>query len=254
MTGLRAAFHSANLAVAPLQLRFASSKSTTHYHHIRKRDCLNHHLKTEERIMQATKKYFTTQRMTTIAILTAISIVLFLPPMQIPIVAFYKLDFSNLPVLLGTFAMGPLAGTIILLLKSLSGLLHSSSLLVGEIADFLVGLAMILPAGLIYKKQKSRKTAIQGMAIGSVVATIAGMLLNAFLLFPVYAWAYHMPVSGIVDMGHEIVPSIDSVWKMVFIITGPFNVLKWAAISVVGGLIYKPLSPFLHGKRNMTKP
>ncbi|MFH1513355.1 MAG: ECF transporter S component, partial [Bacillota bacterium] len=98
--------------------------------------------------MQATKKFFSTQRLTIIAILGAISIVLFLPPLQIPIVLFYKLDFSNIPVLLGTFAMGPLTGLIILLLKSAVGILFSTSLGVGELADFLMGAAMILPAGL----------------------------------------------------------------------------------------------------------
>jgi riboflavin transporter len=204
--------------------------------------------------MQATKRFFTTQRLTIIAILGAISIVLFLPPLQIPIVLFYKLDFSNIPVLLGTFAMGPLTGAVILLLKSAVGILFSTSLGVGELADFLMGLAMILPAGLIYRYQKTRKAAILGMAAGAVAATAAGVLLNVYLLIPFYAAAFNLPVETIIAMGQGVVPSIDSVWKFVFMITAPFNVLKWAAISVVGGLIYKPLSPILHGKRNMVKP
>lgn len=203
--------------------------------------------------MQATRKFFTTQRLTIIAILAAISIVLFLPPLQIPIVLFYKLDFSNIPVLLGTFAMGPLTGAVILFLKSLTGVLFSTSLGVGELADFLMGLAMILPAGFIYRYRKSRKTAVLGMAAGSVTATAAGVFLNVFLLIPFYAAAFNLPVETIVAMGQGVVSSVDSVWKFVFLITGPFNVLKWAAISVVGGLIYKPLSPILHGKRAMGK-
>ena len=105
--------------------------------------------------MQATKKFFTTQRLTLIAILASISIVLFLPPLQIPIVLFYKLDFSNIPVLLATFAMGPLTGSIVLLLKSAVGIIFSTSLGVGELADFLMGLAMILPVGLVYRHKKS---------------------------------------------------------------------------------------------------
>lgn len=198
--------------------------------------------------MEKTKAFFTTQRMTLIAILAAISIVLFLPPLQIVIVLFYKLDFSNIPVLLGTFAMGPLTGSVILFLKSLCGLLFTTSLGVGELADFLMGLAMILPAGLIYRRRKSRKNAVLGMAAGSVAATAAGVLLNVFLLIPFYAAAFHLPVEEIIAMGQGVVKSIDSVWKFVFIITAPFNVLKWSAISLVGGLIYKPLSPLLHGK------
>lgn len=198
---------------------------------------------------QGKKKFFTTQRLTVIAILAAIAIVLYLPPLQIPIVLFYKLDFSNIPVLLGTFAMGPMTGMVILLLKSSVGLLFSSSLGVGELADFLMGLAMLLPAGLIYRRQKSRRRAIIGMAVGAVAATIAGVLLNMYLLIPFYAAVFNMPVDSIIAMGQSLVPAIDTVWKLVFIITGPFNVLKWTAISVVGGLIYKPLSPILHGKR-----
>jgi len=124
--------------------------------------------------MEKTKAYFTTQRITLIAILAAISIVLFLPPLQIPIVLFYKLDFSTMPVLLGTFAMGPLTGVIILFVKSLTGLLFSTSLGVGELADFLIGLSMILPAGLYYKRDKTRKNAMTGMEIGAVAATAAG--------------------------------------------------------------------------------
>ncbi|HPF87548.1 MAG TPA: ECF transporter S component, partial [Candidatus Limiplasma sp.] len=111
------------------------------------------------------------------------------------------------------------------------------------------GLAMILPAGLIYRHRKSRKTAILGMIVGSVAATIAGVLLNVYLLIPFYAVAFHMPVDTIIAMGQSVAPSIDSVWKLVLIITAPFNVLKWSAISLVGGLIYKPLSPILHGKK-----
>jgi len=199
--------------------------------------------------MKGHQKFFSVQRLTLIAILAAIAIVLYTPPMQIPIVLFYKLDFSNIPVLLGTFAMGPLTGTIILLLKSSIGILFSSSLGVGELADFLMGLAMVLPAGLIYKRNKSRRKAILGMAIGSVAATAAGVLLNAFLLIPFYAAVFNMPVDSIIAMGQGVVPVVDSVWKLVLMITAPFNVLKWAAISLVGGMIYKPLSPVLHGRK-----
>lgn len=199
--------------------------------------------------MERTKAFLTTQRMTLIAILAGISIVLFLPPLQIPIVLFYKLDFSNIPVLLGTFALGPLTGCLILLIKSACGLLFTTSLGVGELADFLMGLAMILPAGLIYRRNKSRRSAVGGMVAGSVAATLAGVLLNVYLLIPFYASAFHLPVEEIIAMGQGVVKSIDSVWKFVFIITAPFNVLKWSAISLVGGLIYKPLSPILHGKK-----
>lgn len=193
------------------------------------------------------KAPLSTRELTTIAILAAISAVLFM--IEIPVVLFYKLDLSHLPVLLGTFAMGPIPGTLILLVKSLLGLLHTTSQGVGELADFLMGFAMLLPAGLIYRMNKTRKGAAIGMAAGTVVATIVAVLSNLYIMIPFYGTAYGMPVSAIVGMGAAIVPAVDSVWKFVLLITAPFNVLKWVVISVLAGLMYKPLSPILHGRK-----
>lgn len=193
------------------------------------------------------KNLLSTRELTTIAILAAISAVLF--TLEIPVVLFYKLDLSHLPVLLGTFAMGPLPGTLILLVKSLLGLLHSTSQGVGELADFLMGFAMLLPAGLIYNHNKSRKGAAVGMAVGTVVATIVAVLSNMYIMIPFYGTAYGMPVEAIVGMGAKVVPAVNSIWDFVLLITAPFNVLKWVVISVLAGLMYKPLSPILHGRK-----
>ena len=201
---------------------------------------------------QTRRKRLSTREIATIAVLAAVASLLFF--LEVPIVLFYKLDFSNLPVLLGTFAMGPVAGTMILLIKSVIGLLHSTSQGVGELADFIMGLAMLLPAGLIYEATKSRKGAILGMAVGSVCATVAGVLTNVYLLIPFYGAAYHMPVEQIIAMGQTLIPSLDTIWKFVFAITAPFNVLKWVSISILGALLYKPLSPILHGVRRAAKP
>ena len=102
---------------------------------------------------QKTRSNLSVQYMTRIAILGALSAVLF--PLEIPIVAFYKLDFSTLPALLGAFSMGPLPGLAILLIKDLSRLAYSSSMYVGELADFIMSAAFILPASLIYRKHKT---------------------------------------------------------------------------------------------------
>ena len=195
---------------------------------------------------QKTKR-LDTQRLATIAMLAAVASLLFY--LEIPVVLFYKLDFSNLPVLLGTFSMGPVAGTVILGIKSLLGLLHTSSQGVGELADFLMGLTMVLPAGLIYGAHKNRHGALLGMVVGGLCATVAGVLTNVYLLIPFYGAVYHMPVEQIIAMGQTLIPSLDTVWKFVLAITAPFNVLKWTVISVLGWLIYKPLSPLLHGRK-----
>lgn len=194
--------------------------------------------------MSNTKTRFSVGVMTRIAILTAIASILFL--IEIPVVAFYKLDLSNIPVLLGTFSMGAVPGVIILFLKSAIGLLHSSSAGVGELADFFMGAALILPAALIYHRNKTRKSAIIGMLIGTLCTAIAGVLVNKFIMLPFYMGAFHMDMQGILDFAR--VTGVDTEWKLLLLITGPFNLLKGTVLCIVTGLIYKPLSPILHEK------
>ncbi|MBR5109440.1 MAG: ECF transporter S component [Clostridia bacterium] len=187
---------------------------------------------------------FSTPYLTRMAILTAVASILFL--IEIPVVAFYKLDLSNIPVLLGAFSMGPAAGLIILALKSAIGLLHSSSAGVGELADFLMGAAFVLPAALIYHRNKTRKTALLGMGIGTLSMVVVGVLANKYIMLPFYMGAYHMDMDAILKFAN--VGFVDSEWKLLLLITAPFNLLKGVVLSIVTGLIYKPLSPILHAK------
>lgn len=193
------------------------------------------------------KSRFTTRELTTIAILGAIAAVLFM--IEIPVVLFYKLDLSSLPVLLGAFSMGPIPGTMILLVKAALGLLHSTSQGVGELADFIMGFAMLLPASLVYKRVRTRKGAILGMAVGTLAAVVVAVLTNVYIMIPFYGAAYGMPVEKIIGMGAAIVPAVNSVWKFAWLITAPFNLLKWIVISVITAVVYKPLSPILHGRK-----
>ena len=195
-------------------------------------------------MVSTTKTRFSVGVMTRVAILAAAASILFL--IQIPIVAFYKLDLSNIPVLLGAFSMGPIPGMMILALKSLIGLLSSSSAGIGELADFIMGAALVLPAALIYQQNKTRKSAIIGMAVGTLCMVIAGVLANKYIMLPFYMGAYHMDMDGILKFAN--VGGVDSEWKLLLLITGPFNLLKGVVLSIVTGLIYKPLSPILHAK------
>ena len=192
------------------------------------------------------RKMFTVGVMTRVAILAAAASILFL--IEIPIVAFYKLDLSNIPVLLGAFSMGPVPGLIILAIKSAIGLLHSSSAGVGELADFVMGAAMVVPAAIIYHRQKNRKNAIIGMAVGTVCMVVAGVLMNKFVMLPFYMGAFHMDMDGIIRAAG--VAGVDSEWKLLLLITGPFNLLKGVVLNIITALIYKPLSPVLHEKIN----
>lgn len=186
----------------------------------------------------------------TIAVLGAVSSVLFLIEIPVfPAVPFYKLDLSNVPALLGAFAMGPWQGVTVVLLKALIGLTHTSTTGVGELADFLMGAAMMIPAGYIYRGCRRRVGALWGMAAGLVCATAAAAMINLWVLIPFYAWAFKMPIDAIIAMGSKLFPAVNSLERFVLLVTVPFNLIKWAVISVVTLLIYKPLSPILHEKR-----
>ena len=192
------------------------------------------------------RKNLSVQYLTRIAVLTALASILFL--IEIPVVAFYKLDLSNLPVLLGAFSMGPVPGLIILLLKSLIGMLHSSSMYVGELADFIMGAAFVLPAALIYRRHKTRNTALIGMAVGTVVMIVVAVLVNWKIMIPFYMTAYGMPMEAVVGMATKAVPFVDTEWKLLLCVTAPFNLLKGVVLSALTFVLYKHLSPLLHVK------
>lgn len=193
------------------------------------------------------RKNLSVQYLTRIAVLTALASILFL--IEIPVVAFYKLDLSNLPVLLGAFSMGPVPGLIILLLKSLIGMLHSSSMYVGELADFIMGAAYVLPAALIYRRHKTRNTALAGMAVGTVVMIVVAVLVNWKIMIPFYMTAYGMPMEAVVGMATKAVPFVDTEWKLLLCVTAPFNLLKGVVLSALTFVLYKHLSPLLHVRR-----
>ncbi|MBR2719189.1 MAG: ECF transporter S component [Clostridia bacterium] len=193
------------------------------------------------------KKTMSVQYLTRIAVLTALASILFL--IEIPVVAFYKLDLSNLPVLLGAFSMGPVAGVIILALKSFIGMLHSTSMYVGELADFIMGAAYVLPAALLYMRRKDRKTALIGMAVGTVAMIIVAVLVNWKIMIPFYMNAFGMPMEAVIGMATKVLPFVDTQWELLAYVTAPFNLLKGVVLSLLTYLLYKRLSPLLHVKK-----
>ena len=196
---------------------------------------------------QKTRSNLSVQYMTRIAILGALSAVLF--PLEIPIVAFYKLDFSTLPALLGAFSMGPLPGLAILLIKDLSRLAYSSSMYVGELADFLMGAAFILPASLVYRKHKTRKTALVGMTVGTLCMIVVSVLVNWKMMIPFYMTAFHMDMDAVIGMAQKALPFVDTEWKVLLYVTAPFNLLKGFVLSLLTFVLYKRLSPLLHVRK-----
>ena len=160
--------------------------------------------------------------------------------------AFYGLDLSEIPVLVGTFAMGPLAGVIIEGVKILVKLVlkPTTTGFVGEFANICIGCALILPAGLIYKFRKTKQGAIMGMAVGTVCMATVGAVLNAVVMLPFYS--NFMPLESILAAGAAINPAIGSVWTFVLLAVAPFNLIKGALVSLITALIYKRISIIIH--------
>ena len=181
-----------------------------------------------------------------IGMLAAIAVVLMLFEIPLPFApSFYEIDFSEVPVLVGTFAMGPFAGALIELIKSLLNFVitGTSTAGVGELANFIIGCSLCVPAGLIYRMHRTRNNALIGMAVGTVCMTAIGCIVNAFVLLPTYATAFGMPIDALVEMGTAVNPNITSMTTFVMFAVAPFNLLKGVLVSLIVFLIYKKISP-----------
>ncbi|MCI6467842.1 MAG: ECF transporter S component [Faecalicatena sp.] len=203
-------------------------------------------MSTETNVVSRTQNRFGIRTIAQVSMLSAIATVLMLFEIPLPFApAFYEIDFSEVPVLVGCFVMGPLAGAVIELVKILLNLVINGTMTagVGEAANFLIGCALCVPAGLIYKRNRTRKTAIIGMLTGTVFMTIIGCVLNAYILLPTYATAFGMPLDSLVEMGTAVNSHITSLSTFVLFAVGPFNLLKGALVSLIVFLIYKKISP-----------
>lgn len=189
------------------------------------------------------------RKITVTAIMSAIAAILQFIEISIPIIpSFVKLDFSDLPALITSFAIGPWYGVTVELLKNLLHLPFGSSAGVGEICNFLLGAIFCLTAGLIYKKHKTRKGAAAGAVLGALLMALISLPINYFAVYPAYVVLYGMPMDAIVGMYSEILPGTDSLAKALCIFNLPFTFLKGIANAIICFLIYKPLSPIIKGK------
>ena len=157
---------------------------------------------------------------------------------------FYKMDLSELPVLLCGFYLGPVAGVVAEFLKVFIKLLikGTSTAFVGDFANFVVGCTLVLPATAVYHAKKNKRMAILGMAAGTVCMTCFGSFFNALYLIPQFSKLFGMPLDVIVGMGTAVNPSIVSVPTLVLFAVVPFNLLKGTVVSVLTFLLYKRLA------------
>jgi len=186
----------------------------------------------------------------TSAMLAAIAAVLMVLEIPLPFLpSFYKFDFSELPVLIGAFAFGPIVGIVIELVKVLLNFLLNGTVTagIGELANFLIGCSFVVPASIFYIRKKTKKSAEIGLVIGTLVCIVVGCLLNAFVLLPAYASAFHSNIDAFIGMGTEKNGLITNMFTFVIFATTPLNLIKCGVVSIITMFIYKPLSRFLKG-------
>lgn len=194
------------------------------------------------------KKKKSVRYLTSTAMLSAISVVLMYLEFSIPIMpSFIAFDFSDLPALIGTFSLGPIYGVLICLIKNLFHLVVSKSVFVGELSNFILGVAFVLPAGVIYKINKTKKMAIAGAVSGAVIMGLISVVSNYFIVYPVY-YKVAMPEETILGMYQAIVPSMKNIFQCLVCFNLPFTIVKGLIATLITMLIYKPLSPILKGR------
>ena len=192
------------------------------------------------------------KRVSVVAVCAAIAAILHILDFPLLFLApeFYKLDFSELPVMLCGFYLGPSAAVACEAVKIVLKLLlkGTSTAFVGDFANFAVGCSMVLPAAIIYHLHKSRKGAIVGLVIGTVILTVFGSAFNAIYLLPKFSQLYGIPLDSIIAMGSKINGSIHSISTFVLLAVAPLNLVKGASVSILTMLLYKRVARPLFGK------
>lgn len=196
--------------------------------------------------METTVKASKLRTITGVAVLSAIAFILAYFEFPVPLSpSFARMDISDLPALIGAFAYGPLAGVLIELVKNALQLTSTATAGVGELANFIMGGVFVFVAGLIYRKNKNKKTALIACLIASLAMGVTAAVVNYFVLLP--AFEAFMPLNELIASFGEFMPFIKTKLDVVLFNALPFNLLKGLAISAVTMLIYKKLSPILKG-------
>ena len=190
-----------------------------------------------------------TRKLIGTSMLAAVSVVLMFLSFPVPLMpSFIKMDLAELPALIGAFAYGPLAGAAVCLVKNLISLMKSSSGGVGTLCNFLLGVCFVVPAGLIYKYNRTRRGALIGALSGAAIMAVLSIFVNYYVVYPIYT--AFMPMEAIIGMYQAINPKVQTLWDALIWFNCPFTFIKGLISVVITFIIYKPLSPFLKGTAN----
>lgn len=187
-----------------------------------------------------------TRKITVTGMLSAIAFILMYLDFSVPFMpSFIKMDISELPALIGSFALGPVSGVVICLIKNLLHLMKTSTGGVGELSNFFLGASFVFTAGIIYKKMNSKKGALIGSLLGSLCMALFSIVTNYYIVYPIYT--NFMPMEAIIGAYQAILPSADSLLKCLIIFNMPFTFIKGMLSVLITFLIYKRISPILKG-------
>lgn len=182
------------------------------------------------------------------AMMSALAAIIMLFEFAVPLVPpFYELDFSEVIILLTGFALGPMAAVITEALKIVLNLLlnGTSTMGVGEFANFMMGLSFVLPATIYYQRHKTKKDALIGMIIGTIVLCIVSAFLNYFVMLPAYAYFLNIPMEGLIQSATAVNGNINNLFTLIILAVVPFNFLKGVLTSLIVLLTYKKVSHIL---------
>ena len=183
------------------------------------------------------------------ALLGAVASVLMFFSFSVPFMpSFIKMDLSEMPALVAAFSMGPLSGAAVCLIKNVVNVFSTTTAGVGELCNFLLGVAFVVPAGYIYKFKKNRLGALIGSLTGSAAMAIIGLPLNYFVTYPLYI-KMGFPLDIIIGMYQDILPSVDGLLMCLIVFNLPFTLMRGIIDSALTFLIYKRISPLIKGKR-----
>ncbi len=189
-------------------------------------------------------KGFKLKQLLTITLMAVISFIIMFLELPLPIFPeFLKIDLSDLPALITGLALGPVAGILVELLKNMLHLLRTSTGGVGELANFLVGIALILPSSIVYAKKKDIKSLAVGLLAGILLMGVVGGLANYFILLPFYQ--NFMPMEAIIGMANKVNSSVTDMSSLILYAIVPFNIIKGAVVTVFAVALYKRVAPLI---------
>lgn len=190
-----------------------------------------------------------TRKMTSVAMLAAVSTVLMFFSFNVPLMpSFIKMDLSELPALIASFTFGPTAGITVCLVKNLINVFFTTTGGVGEVSNFLLGTMFVAPAGFIYQKMRTKKGAMIASVIGAATMACLSLFTNYYIVYPVYTNI--MPLEVIIGAYNAINPNVENLWQALLWFNVPYTFVKGMLSVVITMLIYKPLAPILRGKNH----